>query len=289
MMDRQLLAELLHDAPHQPATQIFRVPELSHLLQSGVLPLHGDLLDFGCGDGRILQLIQRKLGAQWRAVGFDPNAEEVELARGLGLYQRLHVAFGDAVPEPDATFDIVFSNSVLEHIPNIEPVLSEVARLLRPGGKFVFTTPGHGFHASLSGPGLTGWLATGERDRDRYLEALDRRVAHFRYWDDTLWKAKLEAAGLRLSHASWYLTPDEMQRWEALTNLTSGLLTRLRGGGRTPMEVQRDLGVRQSRVPGWMRAVGMILGNLFSLGLPEKESAPIDPATAGCVLIVAEK
>ena len=289
MIDRALLSELLHDAPHQPATQLFRAVELGHLLQSGALPLDGHLLDLGCGDGRILQLLRRKLAGTWKCVGIDPNSEEVELAKSTGLYERLHVTGGDAVPEPDASFDIVFSNSVVEHIPQLEPVLREVARLLRSGGRFVLTTPAHGFHAALSGPGLLGRVATGEKDRTKYLTALDHRVAHLRYWNEQQWREQLASAGLELATVSWYLTPAELQRWELLTNLTSGVLTRIRGRGKTPLDIQRELGVRRTGAPLWVRILGLGLGQLFSLGIRSNEGSPPDPECSGGVLIAATK
>ena len=83
------------------------------------------------------------------------------LASKLGLYSALHLAQGDAIPEPDASFDFVFSNSVLEHIPNLHAVLDEIARVVRPGGRVVATVPTSAVHRLLRGPGLLGRLATG--------------------------------------------------------------------------------------------------------------------------------
>ena len=48
---------------------------------------------------------------------------------------------GDCIPKEDRTYSTAFSNSVLEHIPNLTPVLKEVHRLLRTGGKLFLTVP----------------------------------------------------------------------------------------------------------------------------------------------------
>ena len=54
------------------------------------------------------------------------------------------------MPYPRGYFASAFSNSVLEHIPHVERVLEETARVLRPGAVFAFCVPNHRFNESLS-------------------------------------------------------------------------------------------------------------------------------------------
>jgi SAM-dependent methyltransferase len=274
VIERRLLDATLALAPSQPATGIWRAAELGHLLRSGVLPRTGRGLDLGCGDGRIAWLVRRELGADWRLVGLDPDERELALARDLGLYEALHAAAGDAVPEPDASFDFVFSNSVLEHVPRLDRVLDEVARVLRPGGTAVLTVPT-----------ARGRLATGERSRDGYLAALDRRVAHVNLWPVELWREELERRGLVVEHASEYLTPAEARRWEAVANATGGLLVRIAGRGRPPIEVQRSLGLRRARTPRWLELAGRAFGRAAAAGL----DGGAGERGGGCVLLAARR
>jgi SAM-dependent methyltransferase len=266
MIDRRLLRKNLSLAPSQPATALWRAVEVDHLLGSGVLPSEGRGLDLGCGDGRVTELVRDEAGARWRLVGIDPDPREVELAQALGLYETVREAEGAATDLEDDSFDFVFSNSVLEHIESLEPTLREVARVLEPGGRLVFTVPSAFFHENLGRPGLLGWLATGVRDASRYRDEIDRRLAHRRYLTVDDWRAALAGAGLDVERTSYFMSHSETRRWAALSNATSGILVRLTGGGAAPMDLQRRLGLRGSPPPVWLRALGRTIGELGALG-----------------------
>ncbi len=105
------------------------------------LPLARPILDLGCGEG----LFARITFAEKIDTGVDPNPNELERARALDGYAELIQCAGDAVPKPDASYRTIFSNSVLEHIPRLEPVFREIHRLLVPGGRFYFTVPSDRF------------------------------------------------------------------------------------------------------------------------------------------------
>src|SRR5205085_3645158 len=144
------------------------------------------------------------------------------LPEAPGAYRAVHVAPADAVPEAAGSFHAVLANSVLEHISDVEPVLAEARRLLRPGGVAVVTVPGPGFHEALRGPGAIGRIATGARDRAGYLARLDARLAHERYWDEEAWADALRRAGLTLRRVVPYMSVLETRRWELASNLTGG-------------------------------------------------------------------
>lgn len=213
-------------------------------------------LDLGCGDGLLTMIVLEETGPR-EIVGVDPDPAETAQARELGIYAAVHTCGGSDVPEPDASFDWVLSNSVLEHIGTIEPVLAEVARLLRPGGEFIFTVPGPGFHACLRGPLLPG------SSRDAYLQHLDQRLAHRRYWGPAEWGPALESHQLRMNGAVSYLDPRSVRRWESISRLTAGVLYGLAGGRAQPIEIQRRLGMRRSgaRMPlPLARSLATVLG-----------------------------
>lgn len=245
----RLLPELIADNPFQPATSWWRAVELAAVLRHG-LPA-GSGLDLGCGDGKLMRILVQAAQKPTPLVGVDPDPLEASDAQASGVYQRVHVAPGDRVPEPGASFDFVFSNSVLEHIAELDPVIAEVARLLRPGGTFLFTVPGSGFHDCLAGPLLPG------RDRARYLEHIDRRCAHVRYWNEAQWREALAAHGLEIVRAVPYLSAAQTRRWETLSRFTAGVLYTLASGRMQPIEIQRALSLRRRglRLPRWTAGI----------------------------------
>ena len=103
---------------------------------------HGkQVLDLGCGGGFMAEALAAR-GAH--VTGIDPAAAAIEAARnharGAGLHIGYDVGVGEALPYDDAGFDAVVCVDVLEHVTDLHKVLSEVARVLRPGGLFLFDT-----------------------------------------------------------------------------------------------------------------------------------------------------
>jgi SAM-dependent methyltransferase len=285
-LDRNLLRRNLRLAPFQPATALWRTFETGHLLRTGVLPRFGRGLDLGCGDGGITELLRDALDARWRLVGVDPDEDELALAVTRGVYESLEQADGAATSAEDASFDFVFSNSVLEHVEALEPTLREVARVLANGGSFVFTVPSSFFPENLGPPGLLGWLATGTRDPSEYRRAIDRRLAHRRYPSVEEWRVLLASSGLELVQASLFMSRAATRRWAVLSNATAGVLVRLSGRRASPIELQRRLGLRRRRPPGWLRLLATALGKPVALGLGRGED---EGERGSCLLIVARK
>lgn len=105
----------------------------------------GRLLDIGCGGGEWLQAARR---AGWQAQGLEVGAPVVEHLRSQG-FEIFH-GFLAAAAYPDEHFDMVLAIEILEHVPDAQAILSEVARILRPGGVLWATTPhGNGISARL--------------------------------------------------------------------------------------------------------------------------------------------
>jgi SAM-dependent methyltransferase len=275
-MDRQILRRFLEIYPFQPATAVWRASEVAALARAEFPSGLG--LDLGCGDGRLTRVLSEKVGGL-RLVGIDVDPQETMLAENERLYERVHTTTAEHIPEPDASFDFVVSVSVMEHIPNLEAVLTDAGRVLKPGGRLITTVPSVGFHACLRGPLLPG------SSREEYLEALDRRVAHVNYWTTQTWHAALDRAGMRLLEARPILSRDEMRRWETLSRMTAGVLEAASGGKR-PIDIQRSLGMRKpgQRMPGPLAA---LLAGVLSIGLDD--ATPSSEAESGCLLVVAER
>jgi len=100
-----------------------------------------DVLDLGCAGGFMAEAMALR-GA--RVTGIDPAADAVAAARrhadSSGLRISYDVGVGEALPYPDAAFDTVVCVDVLEHVADLNRVLAEVSRVLRPGGMFLFDT-----------------------------------------------------------------------------------------------------------------------------------------------------
>jgi SAM-dependent methyltransferase len=247
-LERRLLTQLVGENPFQPATSWWRSIELAVVVRHGLPGGRG--LDLGCGDGKLMDILLGAHGGARDLTGVDIDPLETRDAAVSGVYARVHTVPGDCIPEPDGRFDFAFSNSVLEHIEHIEPVIGEVARLLRPQGRFLFTVPGADFHACLRGP-LAPWTG-----RARYLRALDQRCAHRRYWSEAQWAECLARYGLHVTMAQPYLDEGQARRWETLSRLTAGWLFSFTGQRLQPIEIQRRLRLRRRglRLPAWLAA-----------------------------------
>lgn len=98
-------------------------------------------LDIGCGGGLLAEEFAR-LGCQ--VTGIDPSAPSIATARAHASQSGLAIAYlvgvGEQVPFADASFDLVYCCDVLEHVSDLERVMAETARVLKPGGVYCFDT-----------------------------------------------------------------------------------------------------------------------------------------------------
>lgn len=107
------------------------------------------ILDLGCGGGLMAEIYA---GAGAWTVGLDPSRQSLQAARRhqCQLANPLYLAGrGEELPFADATFDAVCAADSLEHVAQLERVLDECVRVLRPGGRFVFDTINRTFRSRL--------------------------------------------------------------------------------------------------------------------------------------------
>src|SRR5262245_5027389 len=107
----------------------------------GLDPAGLPVLDIGCGGGLLAEEFAR-LGCN--VTGLDPSEESLAAARthaaAQGLAIDYHCAPGEALPFGDASFDVVYCCDVLEHVHDLPQVIAETARVLRPGGTYLYDT-----------------------------------------------------------------------------------------------------------------------------------------------------
>lgn len=112
---------------------------------------HERVLEVGTGEGQVARAIVAAQGGT--VVGIDPTLNQIDEAvrRGGGVEYRR--AGAESLPFDDASFDAVVCCLVFEHIDAVDDAIAEVARVLRPGGRFVFCLN----HPLLQTPG-SGWI-----------------------------------------------------------------------------------------------------------------------------------
>lgn len=117
------------------------------------MPPFAKLLEVGCGTGAVLRSILQRSDFKGRAVGIDQCGFFIDVANKFaqseGIDTRLNFQVGDAhcLDFPSATFDIVIAHTLISHVTEPLMALSEMARLVRPGGTVVIFD---GDYASLT-------------------------------------------------------------------------------------------------------------------------------------------
>jgi SAM-dependent methyltransferase len=99
-------------------------------------PAGGRVLEIGAGTGR-QALEVRRLGYEVEAIEIPDSNYNQDRLFPITDYDGRHIPF------PDATFDVVFSSNVLEHVRDLEQLEDEIKRVLRPGGICVHVLPTH--------------------------------------------------------------------------------------------------------------------------------------------------
>ena len=96
---------------------------------------HGKVLDLGCGDGKTGKLLLDK--------GFQVEASDMDVQRFefSAVIPFKKANFNNSLPYPDQSFDAIIFMEVIEHLYNPDFVVSEISRILKPGGKLLLSTP----------------------------------------------------------------------------------------------------------------------------------------------------
>lgn len=108
------------------------------------------VVDIGTGEG---QIARRLADRGQRVIGIDPVGAQVEEAARRGGTARYGQAAASALPFADEAFDGALACLVFEHIDEVDQAITEVSRILRPGGRFVFLLN----HPLLQTPD-SGWI-----------------------------------------------------------------------------------------------------------------------------------
>ncbi|MHC1784477.1 MAG: methyltransferase domain-containing protein [Anaerolineaceae bacterium] len=173
------------------------------------IDLPGPILDMGCGDGDFASMT-----FDWPLdAGIDPWTGPVRKARDRNCYRLVIQGQGKDMPFEAGYFRSVISNSVLEHIPDVQTVLEDIARVTIPGGVFVFCVPSENFLANLSISSFfdsIGLRKVGNAYRG-FFNAISR---HYHCDPAATWQGRLEKTGFELEKWWNYFPPSALHTLE---------------------------------------------------------------------------
>ena len=184
------------------------------------------ILDLGCGDGHFSEMtFDKRID-----VGIDPWWGPLQKSKRSDMYDSLVHGLGDDMPFPDESFGSVFSNSVLEHIPDIQTVLNETSRVLKQDGTLMITMPSHYFNQYLKGvsffkqmgaDGLAAW----------YSKMADFVTRHEHTDSPDVWAERLAQAGFEVERWQYYFSKEATQalEWGHVQGLPSAIIHAITG------------------------------------------------------------
>lgn len=196
-MINETLGRFLPDLWYSPSDALLRASEVFIWKN---LKFSHPVLDIGCGDGRMSVRLFNP--AQKIDMGIDLNPSGLDQAKKTGIYKQVLRADATKLPFKPASFQTVISHSTFEHIPKDTQAISEVARVLKPGGRFYLTVPT---------PRLRPFLS----------DQINTRVAHFHYRSAEDWEKIFSKHGLTLVSNQNYFPPKSVKTWVKLFKLAT--------------------------------------------------------------------
>lgn len=142
------------------------------------------LLDFGCGDGSFSSVLFEKIN-----YGVDIDEDALKVAAKYKIYDQLIcISYKDSnIPLRTESVGSVFSNSVLEHVIDLEKIISEIYRVLVKGGIFMFTVPTIQFKVDLA-------TYFGNKDSER----INEQFYHRHLLEEAQWIKLLQDMGFTI-------------------------------------------------------------------------------------------
>lgn len=180
-------------------SKLWRGIEIALLRQNWGRYFKGKILDLGCGEGEIAkEVFGRKI--TW---GLDNDKNMIRKARNSGVYKKVLDEDARQISLASGEADLVFSNSVIEHIQDINQVLKEVGRVLKPGGYFIATMPSDQLGEYL------GWGKL-------YAQWFNYKYQHYNLFNLEKWLNLLRKNKLVLVDSYYYLDKTTIKEWHKL-------------------------------------------------------------------------
>ena len=191
-----------------PSIALCRVPELEY---ASTIDVTVPTLDHCCGDGVFASMAWRNTKID---AGCDIQIKSIEHARRKKIYKRSDVCdVSKKMPYSDKTFDLVFNNSALEHILDLDSALSEVARVLSKKGVFAFNVLNHRYFQ---------WWPLSEKAKRDYREW----QPFYHAFSLEEWKQRLSKVGMEILSVSGYFDRESTAILAKLDYFFSGFYIR---------------------------------------------------------------
>lgn len=177
---RRSFDEASRDEEHFPSTIDPRILHVQVLLKFFADLTDKRVLDVGCGKGRFARALQEEHpgAAIW---GLDLSEE---MLRFVPAGVRRVAGSMTALPVADSTFDAVYATESLEHAVEIERAVSEMCRVLKPGGKLVIIDKNAEQWGRLKTPAWEKWFRRDELEGLLRRDCREVRSEYLSYWDD---------------------------------------------------------------------------------------------------------
>jgi len=193
----RLLVEALKIYANTPSLALWRAIEARVLS-----PLWFDppVLDLACGTGHFARIL---LG-NTVITGCDLDINAIQVATREKTLDNLSVADARALPYPKHSFNSVLANCALEHIPDVERVFPEIARVIKPMGILAFTVPSEHFNEFLLFPRFYQFLGLHSRAR-KHIQWYNALQQHHHIDPLSVWEKRLNKVGFTLVLHRYYM------------------------------------------------------------------------------------
>lgn len=164
-------------------------------LFNGLLPYKLPVLDYGCGDGFFESVATQDKNFKID-VGLEINSVRAKLAKQSKIYRKVTVYDGKKIPFKNNSFSTVMSNSVMEHVRDLESNLQEIYRVTKKGGYFYVSVMVEQYENNLLGVKILGKV---------YKKWMRIRAYHLNLLTCKQWEDKFRLSGFKIITKKGYL------------------------------------------------------------------------------------
>lgn len=193
---------------------VIRAREAS--LFNSFVPYAPKVLDFGCGDGFFTKI--SLIGCEQKIdIGLETDSERAVKARKSSVYKEVLVYDGRKIPLSSSSISVVISNSVMEHLSDLEMSLVEIHRILIKRGIFYVSVMTDKYEDNLLGKIFLG---------DIYLKWMRKRAYHKNLLSKNEWEKLFIKSGFKIKNRYAYLDRQSTRLLDLLQYLSiPGILT----------------------------------------------------------------